>query len=181
MRETFFLSRATRCCFVIQTAGEHKNWKKSRQKKIMNGTFGEHSLARLCSKIVPGNRQKIARVETWAAWAMENKLFVMTFKCLRFISLDGSMLLLAVNMGILTGDEFSSSIILWFKFEADNLCCRRKPNRAWNRVLFASSVGPRQVPEETLWLLWLAIRYAHVEFQVFIKREHVWYGRRRWW
>jgi hypothetical protein len=59
---------------------------------------------------------KIARVETRAAWAMENKLFAMTFKCLQFISSDGSsslsVLLLAVNMGTLTGDEFSSSIIL---------------------------------------------------------------------
>lgn len=62
---------------------------------------------------------KIARVETRAAWAMENKLFVMTFKCLQFISSDGSLLLLAVNMGTLTGDEFPSSIILWFKFEAE--------------------------------------------------------------
>jgi hypothetical protein len=55
---------------------------------------------------------EIARVETRAAWAMENKLFAMTFKCLRFILSDGSLLLAAVNMGTLTGDEFSSSIIL---------------------------------------------------------------------
>jgi hypothetical protein len=78
----------------------------------MNETFGEHSLLDYARKLFRGT-EKIARVETRAAWAMENKLFVMTFKCLQFISSDGSLLLLAaVNMGTLAGDEFSSSIIL---------------------------------------------------------------------
>jgi hypothetical protein len=83
----------------------------------MNETFGEHSPSIMLENC--SGKGKIARVETRAAWAMENKLFVMTFKCLRFISSSSNgLLLLAVNMRTLTGDEFSSSIILRFKFEA---------------------------------------------------------------
>lgn len=85
-----------------------------------------------------------------------------------------------VNMGTLTGDEFSSSIILWFKFEAgfeliiyavgENLI-----ERGFGFCLHGAWEFDK-CPNEFPSLLWLAIRYAHVEIQVL---ENVWCGRRR--
>lgn len=115
-----------------------KTEKKTRQKKIMNETFGEHSLTCCCSIMLENcsGETKFARVETQPAWAMENKLFVMTFKCLQFISADG-LLLLASEHGnlnrwwVLIINNFAIQIRGWVW--ADNLCCRQIPNQAWIR------------------------------------------------
>lgn len=92
---------------------------RARQKKIMNGTFGEHSALDYASRaVVRGEWARIAggSVEMCTAWRRrKNKLFVVTsFKCLRFISFS---IIHDVDVWELAQvTALSSSIILWFKF-----------------------------------------------------------------
>lgn len=99
---------------MIQTAGgpnaaserERESEKKQRQKKIMNETFGEHSLldyAWAWSGVVVVECRR-NRGNLYSLAMMENKLFVLvvvTFECLQFIPID--------RISCLARDEWESS------------------------------------------------------------------------
>lgn len=110
------------CCFVIRTAGVRKSRSrrsKKRQKKIMNETFGENSSPIMLETVRERNLQAHEVVEICTAWWWwkTNYLSWHLNVCNSFHPWS----IRSFGGGVWEPGQmmFSSSIILWFKFQRE--------------------------------------------------------------